>query len=295
MRVTQFISLIIKLALAVALTVGFAGILAAQTNLAKGERKAGNYQFCSSDNAGWDNDRVSVHDLRESTVAATGSLNVDGGRNGGVRVTGENRSDVLVRACVQTWDKSEESARAALANVKISTASTIRAEGGDGSNYSVSYEIRVPRSTDLSLKAHNGGISIAGVEGRLEFETTNGGVSLSDIAGDVEGRTTNGGVNVALSGNSWKGTGLDVQTSNGGVRLEIPENYAANIETGTTNGGFRSNIAALNIALEDRKGPDSYSRGTRLNTVINGGGAPIRVITTNGGVQINSTERSKAN
>ena len=139
------------------------------------------------------------------------------------------------------------------------------------------------------LNAHNGGISINSVDGTLNFETSNGGVSLYDVAGDVKGRTTNGGVNVSLSGSSWKGSGLDVTTTNGGVNLSLPENYAANIETGTVNGGFNSDIASLNIEKPDRG--ERGSRPLKINAPINGGGAPIRVVTTNGGVRINSADR----
>jgi len=115
----------------------------------------------------------------------------------------------------------------------------------------------------------------------------NGGVSLTDVAGDVRGRTTNGGVNVSLSGSTWRGTGLDVSTTNGGVKLNIPENYAANIETGTVNGGFKSDIPALSITTEDVKGGWS-NRPKEVKTSINGGGAPIRVTTRNGGIRIGS-------
>ncbi|MDQ6788153.1 MAG: hypothetical protein M3033_15215, partial [Acidobacteriota bacterium] len=79
---------------------------------------------------------------------------------------------------------------------------------------------------------------------------------------------------------------LDVQTTNGGVRLSLPETYAAHIETGTVNGGFKSDISALNIDRTER------SRPARINTDLNGGGAPIRVITTNGGVKISSATRT---
>jgi hypothetical protein len=217
---------------------------------------------------------------------------VDGAKNGGVSVRGENRSDVAVRACVNTWGTSEESAKAIAQNVKINTAGTITAENSvDDSSWGVSFEVLVPRNTDLDLKAHNGGISIKSVEGKLAFETMNGGVSLYDVAGDVRGRTTNGGVSVKLSGSTWRGSGLDVTTTNGGVNLVLPENYAANIETGTVNGGFKSDIPALSITTEDLKGGWA-ARSRRINTSINGGGAPIRVITTNGGIKIGSAERS---
>ena len=248
-------------------------------------------EFCAGDN--WSGDgKVSFKELREMTLPASGSLAVDGGRNGGIKVKGSDRSDILVRACVQTWGVTEEAARAVAGGIRISTGGTVKADAASEENWGVSYEVLVPRSTDLNLKAHNGGIGIASVEGRIAFETLNGGVSLMEVAGDVKGRTTNGGVKVMLAGNSWKGSGLDITTTNGGVHLSMPETYAANIETGTTNGGFRSNIPALRISQEDVKGADRHQRATRLNTILNGGGAPIRIITTNGGVNIDSMSRS---
>ncbi len=257
----------------------------------KAEYKAKHKEFCSNNN--WSNgDKVSFTELREMTLPATGSLSIDGGKNGGIQVKGENRTDVLIRACLQTWGLSDEAAKAIAANIKIGTSGVVKAESNDESNWSVSYEARVPNSTNLKLTAHNGGISIGSVEGMLEFETRNGGVNVSDVAGDVKGRTTNGGVNVSLSGSSFKGSGLDVTTTNGGVNLSLPENYAANVETGTVNGGFSSEILSLDITTEDVKS-DGYgrSKSRRINMALNGGGPLVRVLTTNGGVRINSAEK----
>ncbi len=246
------------------------------------ENKTKNKDFCSSYNYS-SSDKISYKETREMILPAGSLINVDGKRNGGISVRGENRSDVMVRACVQTVGATDEEARAVAKNIRIETGSQIRAEGAE-TDSAVSYEILVPRRTNLKLLAHNGGISIVAVEGALEFETTNGGVNLNDVAGDVRGRTRNGGVKVGLSGSAWRGSGLDVETTNGGVILSIPENYQARVETGTVNGGFKSDINALSVAEEK----DGGSRRKRVSADLNGGGAPVRVITTNGGVKINS-------
>jgi DUF4097 and DUF4098 domain-containing protein YvlB len=251
----------------------------------KADNKNKNREFCSSDNYSSDG-RVSFREVREMTIPATSLVSVNGDRNGGIRVIGSERADVLVRACVQAWGTSDEAAKASASAIKIATSPVVKAENASDDNWSVSYEVLVPRNTNLKLNAHNGGISIAGVEGTMEFETTNGGVNLSEVAGDVKGRTTNGGVNVVLSGNSWRGSGLDVTTSNGGVHLTIPETFAAHVETGTVNGGFKSDIAALNVERSER------SRSMRISTDLNGGGAPVRVITTNGGIKISTAEQT---
>ncbi|MEP6945497.1 MAG: hypothetical protein ABJA02_06225 [Acidobacteriota bacterium] len=262
-----------------------------QSKAKYGEYTDKHQEFCAENN--WSNEgKVSSRDLRELTVASTGDVNVDAGRNGGVSIKGEDRQDVFIRACVQAWGSSAETAKTNAANIRIDTNGTIKAEGGEDNNSSVSYEIHVPRNSNVDLTAHNGGVSITSVDGKLGFETTNGGVYLSDVSGSVKGRTTNGGVSVKLAGTTWKGSGLEVTTSNGGVNLELPETYAARIETGTVNGGFKSSIPALNITTENIIGDEDshHRRPTRISQAINGGGPTIRVTTTNGGVRISSPE-----
>ena len=144
----------------------------------------------------------------------------------------------------------------------------------------VSYEIFVPNRSDLALTAHNGGISIVDVNGRIEFKTTNGGVSLKRVGGAVSGNTTNGGVHVELTGTRWEGETLDVKTTNGGVNLVMPDNYSAHLETGTTNGSVKSDFP-LNVPLNERG-----RMPKEISVDIGSGGPTIRAVTTNGGVNL---------
>lgn len=260
----------------------FSGVTALAQD--KDKQKKYNREFCSNN---WSNgDKVSFSELRETTISAN-SLIVDGKRNGGITIKGENRSDILIKACVQTWGESDEAARLLAKNIRVETGSTVRAEGAsEESNWSVSYQIFVPRNTNLNLTTLNGGIGISNVEGNIEFDAKNGGIHLSNLAGDVKGKTKNGGLHIELTGNSWKGNGLDVETTNGGVHLEMPENYAARFETKTVNGGFKSDISALSIEKDEK----NRTRGVNISRDLNGGGATVRVVTTNGGVKINSAK-----
>jgi len=248
------------------------------------------HEFCSNNNWSSDN-KVSLSQLREANVSAGGTLTVDGRQNGGISVRGEDRGDILIRACVQAWGSDENAAKALANDIHINTSGTVRAEGPSENGWSVSYQILAPRNTSVNLTAHNGGITITGIDANAQFETMNGGVFLSDDAGTFSGKTMNGGVFVKLSGQSWRGGGLDVTTTNGGVNIEMPQNYAAHVETGTVNGGFSSNIAGLQPQRDDDRNNDyRRPRKTRISTDINGGGAPIKVITTNGGVHIGTPE-----
>ncbi len=280
---SYFISLLLVI-------IGLAGSMACIAQ-EKAAAKSGQDEFCNNWNSG---DRASVNEVREYTVAGSGSLTVDGGTNGGISIIGEDRGDIFIRACVQAHGKTEEEARAVAKGITIRTGATISAEGDTSADrgWGVSYRIYVPRSTNLKLDTHNGGIKISGVNSTMEFSALNGGIKLSDVSGAVKGRTTNGGVKIDLGGKSWNGTGLDVQTTNGGIVVSMPENYAAHVETGTVNGGFKSEIAGI-AAPEDRQNKYGAPRAVRISTDINGGGAPVRVVTVNGGVKIVSSSNKE--
>ena len=257
-----------------------------ETTKAHGDK----YEFCGDNDSYISNGRrqIKKRDLREFTVPAGGVLEVDGRQNGGISVVGENRSDVLIKACVRSWANSEAEAITSLNNTRIETSGVIRGENADvDAKFSISYKILVPEQQDLKLNAKNGGISIKSVDGNLRFETINGGLSLKNISGDVKGSTTNGGVSVRLAGNSFSGNGLDVRTTNGGVKLILPKNFAADVETGTVNGGFRSEFSELQYKADSK---NRWSRPKRVKASLNGGGTKIRVMTTNGGVKIATAE-----
>jgi hypothetical protein len=233
---------------------------------------------CDNDWSRW-NSRGHFCEVREVTVKAPDTLSVDSAPNGGIRVTGENRKDVQIRATVHAWGRDDDEARELAGDVVVHTDDAIRAEGPSQygrSGWSVSYEILAPREIDLKLETSNGGIAIANVRGDLDFETTNGGLALDGLAGNVRGRTTNGGVDITLTGTRWEGDTLDLRTTNGGVRMRVPEKYSARLETRTTNGGVHIDFPVL---VQGRLGRE-------VTTTLGDGGALVRAETTNGGVRI---------
>ena len=229
-----------------------------------------------------DDDYYQHCEVRDSNLPA-GPLNVDAGQNGGVSVEAWDRNEIRVRAIVRGSARSESRAREIANQVQVQAGSgRVSATGPDLERrewWSVSYRINVPRKNDLDLSATNGGITIVGVTGNLRFDTTNGGVRLQDVGGRVNGDTRNGGLNVVLGGSRWDGEGLDVETSNGGVTLSIPDGYNAELETRTVNGGLRIDFPiTVQGELSSRRG---------ISTTLGSGGPMVRVRTTNGGVRIN--------
>src|SRR5205807_375511 len=222
---------LLRYALLALAVVGFSGVVAAQ------KKSEGPIQCRESRDYG----RLYGHcEIKEQTLPAGGAITVDGKTNGGISIKGWERNEILVRSKIETRAPTQVEADQLAQQVRIETAAlNIHAEGPeprDDYQWYVSYEIFVPRRSDLSLQAHNGGISITDVNGKIDFKTLNGGVSLKRVGGAVRGSTTNGGVHVELAGSRWEGEELSVNTTNGGVNLEMPNNYSAHLETGTVNG-----------------------------------------------------------
>jgi DUF4097 and DUF4098 domain-containing protein YvlB len=228
----------------------------------------------------WDHDRAHFCELRNFTLRPQSKLSVDGRTNGGVSFHGWDRKEVKVVAMIQANASDDAQAEALAKQITISTdGGRIHADGPSSprrSWWSVSYEIYVPRRSNLEAVTENGGVSAESIEGDLDFQAVNGGIRIENVAGDVRGETTNGGVSATLSGNSWRGRGLDLRTTNGGVSLTIPRAYNARLETGTTNGGMNIDFP---ITVQGMI-------GKRIQTQLGSGGPVVRVVTTNGGVRV---------
>ena len=232
-------------------------------------------------NDSWGDSRASFCDVREATIGGVNPLDVDAGPNGGIRVRGWDRGDVLVRTRIQASADTDADARRIAAGVRINTAGgLVRADGpettGRNEHWNVSFEIQVPRTAMLTLKTRNGGIAIEDFHGSADFHATNGGLSLLNVGGTLHGATTNGGVTVDLTGDHWDGSGLDVETQNGGVKMTLPKGYSAELETGTTHGGFSIDFPVTLQGKLDR----------HVTTTLGSGGPKLRAMTTNGGVTI---------
>ena len=232
------------------------------------------------DSRDYDHDRARHCDIREQALPSGGRLSVEG-HNGGVTVKGWLRGEVLVRARVDSVAETQADADLLASQVSIdSSGGQVRSMGPDAHDnswWSVSYEIFVPQTTDLSVKTHNGGVAISDVRGQIRFDTYNGGVHLKRLAGDVGGGTHNGGIKVELMGSLWDGRQLEVTTYNGGIALVMPTGYSAHVQAETSSGRIQSDFP-ITVSGE--------TRPRRLDTDLGSGGPLIHLTTHNGQVAL---------
>jgi hypothetical protein len=206
--------------------------------------------------------------------------------NGKVVVEPSSGRTVEVIAVSTARGATPESAREALKRIEIRDESSnegvristkvVRSEGWfNNGGGRVTYTVKVPPDADARFSTVNGGVEVVGLAGKIVAETTNGGVIAREIAGAIEASSTNGGVEVDLIKVAEGGARL--ACTNGGIRLRLPADAKANISARITNGG----IDAGGLSLET-----SESSRRRLEGRLNGGGPPIRIEGTNGGITL---------
>ena len=177
--------------------------------------------------------------------------------NGSVEIMGWEKDSVDI---VGTKHASEE---ALLRALKIDVASTpdtlairtIRPDsqrGGSGARFI----LRVPHRVVLDrIKSSNGSVRVEGVEGSIRLSSSNGSARAFRIKGPVEIATSNASIEVTdIAGSTI------LRTSNGSVRAD---GVRGAFEASTSNAG-------INARLAD---PEPNS--------------PIRLTTSNGGVELN--------
>ena len=205
--------------------------------------------------------------------------------NGKVEIEGVDGSTVEVRAERIARGATEAAARELLPRIVIKEDSrpdrvsleTERMSGiMIGAAFEVRYHVRAPKNAVVNVTNTNGQVAVTSLTGKVIAHTTNGGVNGKNLTGGVDARSTNGGVTIDLA--SVGTERISLRTTNGGVTLLVPEKARADISASWTNGGINvSTLENLDVSEKSRR----HFTGT-----LNGGGTPIELQTTNGGIRI---------
>ena len=189
-------------------------------------------------------DRPTACEVRNLTLPAAGSLVVDNTVSGGsVRVSSWDRDEVSVRATLRAYGEGDRSPAGLLTATVIETDGALRKTTEGGGWVEVSYEVRVPRETDLDVQTRAGAVAVEGVVGRHRLYTRVGGVRLTDVGGDVQAETAVGDVSVVARGGTWDGEGLVASTRMGDVRLDVPTAFDGVVEASTRWGSIGDGTA----------------------------------------------------
>lgn len=234
---------------------------------------------------------------RTYKIPATGRfelINVNG------KITAEptDGNEVIVEGQRTAKARSDEAAKEMLAKLEIREEvgeSTVRVESrpprlSGFSGHEIEWTIKVPKGVTLDVRTTNGGVHLYRLSNDIHAKTTNGGVKGEGIIpGAIEASAVNGGVEFSLASPLDSTDSVDLETVNGGVSLDLPSESKATIAARCVNGGVK--VEDLDIAREEQA--NDFDKRRRLNGTMNGGGATVKMNTTNGGVRLSRATRNK--
>lgn len=175
---------------------------------------------------------------------------------------------------------------------------TVRGSAGRVTANTVSGEVEVRDANDVvEMHAVSGDLRGEKLRGRIRINSVSGDLRLDDVVGDLRGKSVSGSMTLrgvleglefeSVSGEfdfrgDFRGTGtFSANTHSGDLRLTLPENLAANLELRTFSGDMRTGFP-----LTLQPGESVGRRSREMQTIINGGGARIRLGTFSGDITI---------
>ena len=218
-------------------------------------------------------------------LTAGGQVRI-GNTNGKMEIEGVDGSTVEIRAERIAKGVTDTAARDLLPRIEIKedvrpdrvSVETARISGiMFGAGFEVRYHVRAPKNAVIDVSNTNGLVTVSGISGRVVARTTNGGVTGKGLSGGVDARATNGGVNIELA--SVGSDRIALRTTNGGVTLTVPE-YGKGRRLGDVYERRHQRLR------REARGVGAVAPSPRRQ--VNGGGTPIELHTTNGGVRLRS-------
>jgi DUF4097 and DUF4098 domain-containing protein YvlB len=181
--------------------------------------------------------------------------------------------------------------RSAKLIVSVPAASDVAAKSGDGSIDIEQVTGRVQlRSGDGAIRgrslvgevtAHSGdgSITLDGVNGTLNVDTGDGSITLGGMLANVHARSGDGSVRIQAEPGSMPNADWDITTGDGSVTLALPDDFGAELDAHTGDGGIRM----VDITLSNVTG---QSGRNTLRGRLGPGGRNLRVRTGDGSITL---------
>ena len=165
-------------------------------------------------------------------------------------------------------------------------------------SYSLRVQVSVPRDVNLDLHSGDGHIAVSDVVGQLTLDSSDGRIEADRVDGvlrahtsdgrirvdgrfdDLELKTSDGRIEAAVRPGSKMSSSWSVRTSDGGIELRVPENFAADLDVHTGDGHIDSDLPVTVSG--------SLSR-SNLRGKLNGGGFLLEIRSGDGSIHLGHT------
>ena len=206
------------------------------------------------------------------------------GINGNIDVVGVAGTETfMIRGERQVWSESIADAQDYLDRLDVVVTElgneilirTVQPTNTGGRNLVVNYELSVPARLIAQLININGNVTVQLMDNTVAVNNVNGNVILDDVLGDQLVTLVNGNIESQTPILALGGV-IDLETVNGNVGLDVPQNTSARFSAHLVNGTITvSGLVLLN----------PVSTLTSLTGTLGGGQGIIDLRTVNGNIR----------
>ena len=130
---------------------------------------------------------------------------------------------------------------------------------------------------EMELRSGDGSENLEGVDGKLRASTGDGSIRANGRFDELNLKTGDGRVEVRAEQGSSQATGWRLETGDGTVTLEVPSDFAADVDLHTSDG---------HIDLEMPVTTVGNIREHEIHGKLNGGGNPLTIRTGDGSIHL---------
>jgi hypothetical protein len=155
--------------------------------------------------------------------------------------------------------------------------------------------IQVPFSTSLRLSCRDDerGVTVQGVNGEIEVDTSDGPIVLTDVSGPVVADSSDGEIK-AVFGKVTPGKPMSFSSMDGDIDITLPLDVKASLKMKTDEGQIFTDFDVQLTPSQQKKEEDERREGGGYRVafekvtlgLINGGGAEIQLTTYEGNIYI---------
>ena len=202
--------------------------------------------------------------VQQQAPLAPGSTVVAQTSSGSITITGADVTDCSVAAQIRVQAPTEEEAREIAEQVKIKLEPvgqtlTVKAEKPPRKrrrSISISYDITVPKQTNVECGSSYGAIKLSGIDGDVKGKTSSGSISAEDIQGSAQLDTSYGPVTCR----NITGDNIQLKSSSGSIRAE---NIVGSVNLNTSYGSITCDgISGGDIKLKTGSGKIKVSKAS---------------------------------
>ena len=241
--------------------------------------------FDSCDN---DNSRYTARKTFDFTISVEGQTELDfSGINGSVKITGwENnfvhiQGERIVRAdhSNEAWNELEKLQVDVDEHVQSIQVQTLQPSQSNGREYTINYDISIPKSWSVDLTHVNGNVLIDHIKNSVDLDLTNGETVLNDHRGGLDVRITNGRLIAETElpdAEKWS-----VSIVNGAIDLLMKKTASATFSVSVLNGSIDVNALPLQNKTQTLKS---------VSGILGDGKGKITFSVINGTIQVTGVE-----